>query len=61
MSRRVIGSFEETRRMSLKNFSRLSAAQKLRWLSDMIRFVDEANPAVRRRRLGVAAFNRSKR
>ncbi len=49
-----VGSFEEARRSMLRNFRRLSAEQKLRWLSDMIAFVDAANPDVRWRRLGLA-------
>ncbi len=60
MKRYPIGSFEETRRFTLRNFSRLSPEQKLRWLSDMVAFIDEANPEVRLRRLGLVPLRRGK-
>lgn len=53
MKRYPIGSFEETRQFMFKRFSRLTPDQKLDWLSAMIAFVDEVNPAVRWRRLGL--------
>ena len=45
-----VGSYEESRLFSLKQFRRLSAAQKLRWLSEMAAFLDRVNPQIRRRR-----------
>jgi len=53
MKHHPVGSYEETRVMMLKNFQHASATQKLRWLSDMVAFVDKANPQVRLRRLGL--------
>ena len=46
-----VGSYEEARLFALKAFQRLTPAQKLRWLSDMTAFINEANPNVRLRRL----------
>lgn len=48
-----IGSYEETRLFSLECFNRLSPTQKLQWLDEMAAFIDEANPEVRLRRLGL--------
>lgn len=53
MKRYPIGSYEETRQFMFKQFSRLTPDQKLDWLSAMIAFVDEVNPSVRWRRLGL--------
>ena len=53
MKRYPIGSYEETRQFMFKRFSRLTADQKLDWLSAMLAFVDEVNPGTRWRRLGL--------
>jgi hypothetical protein len=58
MKRPPVGSYEEARLFSLKAFSRLSATQKLRWLSDMTAFINAANPDVRLRRLGLKKMQR---
>jgi hypothetical protein len=61
MKRYPVGSFEETRQFTLRNFSRLAPEQKLRWLSEMVAFIDEANPEVRLRRLGLLPFQQQYR
>ena len=50
-----VGSYEEAHMFALRQFSRLSTAQKLRWLAEMSAFAYEANPAVRLRRLGIGS------
>ncbi len=52
MKRPPLGSYEEARIFQLSTFQRLSPTQKLQWLSEMMAFVDAANPAVRQRRFG---------
>ena len=53
MKRYPIGSYEETRQFMFKQFRRLTPDQKMDWLSSMMAFVDEVNPGVRWRRLGL--------
>lgn len=53
MRRYPIGSYEETRQFMFKQFGRLTADQKLNWLSAMMAFVDDVNPGARWRRLGL--------
>lgn len=53
MKRYPVGSYEETRQFMFKRFARLTPDQKLDWLSGMIAFVEEVNPGVRWRRLGL--------
>jgi len=52
------GSYEETRQFMFRRFRRLTADQKLDWLSSMVAFVDEVNPGARRRRLGLPVPHR---
>ena len=49
MQRLLIGSYEEARLFALKQFSRLSPAQKLQWLSQMATFVKEGRSNLRSR------------
>lgn len=56
-----IGSYAEAQLFSLKAFSRLTATQKLRWLSQMAVFIDQANPQVRLRRFGLLKNKRLKK
>ena len=58
MKRHPIGSYEEARTFQLNAFNRLSPAQKLQWRSEMMVFVDAANPAVRQRRFGLRLSRR---
>ena len=60
MKRPPIGSYEEARLFALERFSRLSSTQKLQWLEQMTAFIDEVNPDVRRRRLGLVSIRRRK-
>ena len=53
MKQLPVGSYEEARLFALKAFQRLTPTQKLQWLSDMTAFINEANPNVRLRRLGL--------
>lgn len=61
MKRYPIGSYEETRQFVFKQFSRLTADQKLDWLSAVLAFVDEVNPGARWRRLGLPVPRRTAR
>ena len=60
MKRPPIGSYEEARLFALERFSKLSPAKKLEWLAQTTAFIDEVNPDVRRRRLGLASARRHK-
>ena len=51
MKRYPVGSYEETRQLMFRQFSRLTPDQKLDWLSATVAFVDEVNPGLRWKRL----------
>ena len=53
MTRYPLGSYEETRQFMFRQFGRLTPNQKLDWLSAMLAFMDERNPGLRWRRLGL--------
>ena len=61
MKQPPIGSYQEARLFALKAFRRLSPTQKLRWLADITAFIDEANPDVRLRRLGLPPVHRRRK
>ena len=53
MRRYPVGSYEEARQFMFRQFNRLTADQKLDWLSAMNAFIDEVNPSLRWKRLGL--------
>ena len=53
MKRYPVGSYEETRQFIFRQFSRLTPDQKLDWLSAAVTFLEEVNPGLPWKRLGL--------
>ncbi|MBI3010482.1 MAG: hypothetical protein HYY57_05835 [Candidatus Omnitrophica bacterium] len=47
MKRPLLGSYEEARLFALRRFNRLSATQKVIWLSKMNAFIQEGRASLR--------------